>query len=67
MAPISVLWVRAGSGAALRRQGQAGIYVGDLKPKLVGRLREQAGLCLGREVRYNEGVASAFSALRRGR
>ena len=26
----------------------------------VGRLREQAGLCLGREVRYNEGVASAF-------
>jgi hypothetical protein len=46
-----------------------------LKPfmhwRWVGRLREQAGLCLGREVRYKEGVASAFStlpaALRRGR
>ena len=37
----------------------------------VGRLREQPGLCLGREVRYKEGVASAFSKLpaasRRGR
>jgi hypothetical protein len=39
--------VRAGSGAACARQGQAGIYVGNLKPKLVGRLREQASSCLG--------------------
>jgi hypothetical protein len=58
--------VRAGSGAACAGQGQAGIYVGNLKPKLVGRLRKQAGLCLGREVRYNQGVASTndrFSSL----
>ena len=47
-----------GQRRCLLWQGQAGIYVGNLKPKLVGRLREQAGLCLGREVRYNEGVAS---------
>jgi hypothetical protein len=33
-----------GQRRCLRRQGQAGIYVGNLKPKLVGRLREQAGL-----------------------
>ena len=56
-----------GQRRCLRRQGQAGIYVGNLKPKWVGRLRAQAGLCLGREVRSKEGVASAFSALRRGR
>jgi hypothetical protein len=60
-----------GQRRCLRRQGQAGNQVGNLKPKLVGRLREQGGLSLGREVRYNEGVALAFStlaaALSRGR